>query len=170
MGARQHRTDGLEPPRSGAAYSLTAHLRADADVAAVPVSSSPLASRRWARALLLWLPAAVWLIGTPLIVLHYVGQSLTFFGEQLSAQGVEAARVTLVWAAVCCAGAPLAGLAVASLARSSRAVALYSIAVVIGCVPGLSWAVLDDHRNPISTERVTTCLEHSGGDTRCPGG
>ncbi|MFC3688198.1 hypothetical protein [Aquipuribacter hungaricus] len=137
--------------------------------AAAPASSSPPGTRRWARALL-WLPAVVWFVGTPLLVLHHLGQSLTFFGEQLSPQEVAAARVTLVWAAVCSAGAPVAGLALAGLARSSRALRLYGVAVVLGCMPGLFWAALVDHRTPTPVERVTTCQEHSGGDTRCPGG
>ncbi len=119
---------------------------------------------------MLWLPAAAWLVGTPVLFVWAEAQSITFLGELVSPEQARATAVRLVWAALCCAGAPLAGLGVAWIVRSSRALRLYGIAFVIGCLPGLFWTVSNAERSPAPTERVPTCQEHSGGDTRCPGG
>lgn len=118
----------------------------------------------------LWLPGVVWLAGTPLLFVLAVAQSVTFLGEQVSPEQQRATAVGLVWAAVCCAGAPMVGFGVAGLARSGRALRLYGVAVVIGLLPVLYWGAHVDARNPPPVERVSTCQEHSGGDTRCPGG
>ncbi len=122
-----------------------------------------------ARALL-WVPGVVWLAGTPLLFVLAVAQSLTFLGEQVSPEQQRATTVGLIWAAVFCAGAPIVGFVVAGLARSRRALRLYGVAIVIGLLPGLYWTAQVDARNPPPVERVSTCQEHSGGDTRCPGG
>lgn len=91
--------------------------------------------------------------------------------EQLARKGAW----LLLWLAVVVAGAPLLIAAVAAAGRLVRTAIVYGILAFLLAVPaGLlvrgSLRTLDPPPPPVPPSRLGHCVEHSGGDTRCPGG
>jgi hypothetical protein len=140
--------------------------------AATPPPAPP---RRRSRArFLLPLLAAAWVVAVPVLALEAFGQSVAFFGESPTAAELAATERLLEIAAAVAVGLPLLGLVVALAIRSRGGTWTFVVLLVLGLAFALivGWNVHLRHRNdpPAPVPRVTTCQEHSGGDTRCPGG
>lgn len=129
----------------------------------------------------------VWLVGTPVLGYGAMITAAPFFGEVPSPDQVTEAQ-RLGWATLGCALlAPLAGVAVAAGTRRRGAAWLFVAALTVSGLVGVATGVLsvdtaralrdalsdapvDDGRDQGSPASPPACVEHSGGDTRCPGG
>jgi hypothetical protein len=112
-----------------------------------------------------------WVIATAWLVLAAFGASLTFFGELPTPEEQAATRRLLLAAAVVGTVVPLAGLLLAGSLRSRAGLWTFGVLLVLGgLLAGLVGLSLYRDRAPAPTPRPTVCQEHSGGDTRCPGG
>lgn len=127
------------------------------------------------RALRVLLPvlALGWLVGVGGLVLQALGATLTFLGEVPTPEDRALAARYLVAAAWLAAVLPVLGTVLAVLARSRAGVVVFAVLLVLGLtLAGL--VAVDRHRarlrEPQPRPPVTGCQEHSGGDTRCPGG
>jgi hypothetical protein len=134
----------------------------------------PARPRRSRARFLLPLLGAAWVVTVPALVLDAFGQSLAFFGESPTAAEMAATERLLEIAAAVAVGLPLLGLVVALALRSRSGTSAFVVLLVLGLAFALlvGWNVHLRHRNdpPPPSAPVTTCQEHSGGDTRCPGG
>jgi hypothetical protein len=136
---------------------------------------TPPAPPRGSRArFLLPLLGAAWVVAVPALVLDAFGHSLAFFGESPTAAEVAATERLLEIAAAVAVGLPLLGLVVALALRSRGGSWTFVVLLVLGLAFTLlvGWNGHLRHRDdpPPPSPRTTTCQEHSGGDTRCPGG
>ena len=136
------------------------------------MTATPL--RRSRARFLLPLLGAAWFVAVPALVLDGFGQSLTFFGESATAAELAATERLLETAAAVAVGLPLLGLALAFAIRSRGGGWTFAVLLVLGLAVALlvGWNVHLRHRNdpPPPSPPITGCQEHSGGDTRCPGG
>jgi len=130
---------------------------------------SPSGTAGWF--VLLWLG---WVLVPAVLVVQALGTLLTFFGELPTAAEEAEARRLLVIAAVVGVAIPVVGLIMSLRARRQRSAAAFAVAgtiaffafvvVVVGTAP-------EEPRSAIpSRDPAGACQEHSGGDTRCPGG
>lgn len=122
-----------------------------------------------ARALLP-LPVVAWLVGTPLMAVTAVGQTLTFLGEQPTPDEVRAGEVWWTWTAVYAVAVPLLGLLGALLARSRKGLRLYLVVSVLALTPVVGWWAVTAEPPEPPPWPYPACQERSGGDTDCPGG
>jgi hypothetical protein len=119
---------------------------------------------------LLWL---TWLLVPPVLLFGAAITAAPFFGEApTSAERSQAGALTLV-AVVLVIAVPLLGLVLTwrsrRLAAGAFAVALLgALALGVAALPSGWWRSGDV---PVQTDGGRTgCQEHSGGETRCPGG
>ena len=141
--------------------------------------TTPLAAPPVGRARrLLLAPATLlglgWCVVVPLLTLQALLETASFFGEQPDAADRAAQHHDLALAAGLSAAVVVAGLTLSVQARSNAAATLFALLVVPTLVIGLLW--LGTTPAPVRTGPVAPathqapCQEHSGGDTRCPGG
>ncbi|MFW3171825.1 hypothetical protein [Geodermatophilus sp. CPCC 206100] len=132
------------------------------------------AGRPWraptALLVLLWL---AWLLVPPLLLFGAAITAAPFFGETpTAAERAEAQTLTLV-ALLLVIGVPLLGLVLTWRSRRAAAWAfavalLGALALGAAALPSGWWRSGDV---PVQTDGGRpACQEHSGGDTRCPGG
>jgi hypothetical protein len=123
-----------------------------------------------AALVLIWL---AWVLVPPLLVFGGAMTSAPFFGEQpTAADRAESSTLYLVAAALAL-GLPLLGLVLTWRTRTIAA-AFFGAALVVVAVPvalllGSELRNADPSR-PAPDPGPPVCQEHSGGDTRCPGG
>jgi hypothetical protein len=121
-----------------------------------------------AALLLIWL---AWVLVPPLLLFGGAMTSAPFFGEQPTpADRSQSAALYLV-AAVLALGLPFVGLLLTWRTRRVAAAcfgaALAVVAIPVALLLGRGDAGLD---GPVPDQGPPVCQEHSGGDTRCPGG
>ncbi|MGY1740875.1 MULTISPECIES: hypothetical protein [unclassified Blastococcus] len=118
---------------------------------------------------LLW---AGWVLVPVGLAVAALGNLLTFFGEQPTEAEQADARRLFVLAAGVAVAIPLVGL-VASLRAQRRGSAVaFGCALAVAGVVALAVAVAAARAAPdeVAPREPGGCQEHSGGDTRCPGG
>ncbi|RJL22762.1 DUF6234 family protein [Bailinhaonella thermotolerans] len=115
----------------------------------------------------------VWFVGTPRLFFHAVAEGLR--GARLHGFDEASAHGYLVAAAVVLVAAPASAALVAGLGRRKFAAWAYGLSAAV-CL-ALVMAVLAlgqrgraDDAAPRFTPPPGHCVEHSGGDNRCPGG
>ena len=126
------------------------------------------------RSALLVLLGVVWLLAPAGLVLAAVGESLTFFGE-LPTEAERARSGRLLVAAVLTAIAvALTGVVLAVRHRRPGAGTAFGVALAVTLVLAVPVLASVERVPPGSAipvhQRGIGCQEHSGGDTRCPGG
>jgi hypothetical protein len=118
----------------------------------------------------------MWVLGICALVLWLVGLGMQGWAEQYSADSAALERrtttVLLVLAAVV-AGGPLVIAGTAFTGGSTRTGVVFLVLAAVLAVPALAVAAgayrsLNPPAPPPPGPAV--CQEHSGGDTRCPGG
>ena len=97
--------------------------------------------------------------------------SAPFLGEQPTAADRSQSAALYLVAAVLTLGLPFVGLLLTWRTRRVAA-ACFGVALAVVAIPaalllGRGDAGLD---GPVPDQRPSVCQEHSGGDTRCPGG
>lgn len=101
------------------------------------------AQRRVDRARsLLWLPLALWLLGTPICLWVAFVFWVSFGGAPRPSEDHLVALVGLLCAGACYLGAPVAGAALGRRAGSPRARAWYAVLLGLSCLPLLCLLVL----------------------------
>jgi hypothetical protein len=119
---------------------------------------------------LIW---AAWVLVPLLLAGAAVASLLTFFGEVPAPAEEASADRFLVAAAVTGICLPLAGVVLSAWRDRRASAAAFSVALGIGLlasVPVFQLAVPDRAPSAIPSHSGGGCQEHSGGDTRCPGG
>jgi hypothetical protein len=120
---------------------------------------------------LLWL---AWLLVPAGLVVAAMGSLLTFFGELPTEAERADARRLFVLAAVAAVAVPVIGLLGSLRVRRHGSAAAFGSAAVVGLVAAAVLVVGTAPREPRSAipsrDPGGACQEHSGGDTRCPGG
>jgi hypothetical protein len=133
------------------------------------VPSPPVLATGWF--VLLW---TAWVPVPAGLVIAALGSLLTFFGELPTDAERADARRLLVLAAVVAVAIPVVGLVLALRIRRRGSATAFGCALAVGVVAGLVLIAGTAPRVPrsaVPTPRPGgACQEHSGGDTRCPGG
>jgi hypothetical protein len=120
---------------------------------------------------LLWL---AWVLVPVGLVVSAMGSLLTFFGElPTEAEKAQATRL-LVLAAVAAVAIPAIGLIMSLRAGRQGSAAAFVVAGGLSLVAAVLLVIGTARPEPGSAIPVHdpggACQEHSGGDTRCPGG
>jgi hypothetical protein len=119
----------------------------------------------------LWLG---WVLLTPAVLLWSELRTWTLYREPVPP---EVERQSFLWAmagVVLAVGLPLLGLCLTAGTGRRVSAAAFAVALVAGL--GAAVPVLELHREHLPGRSVLVdpggraCQEHSGGDTRCPGG
>jgi hypothetical protein len=137
-----------------------------------PVQRDPAtASGTTGWLVLLW---AAWVLVPLGLVVSAMGSLLAFFGElPTEAEKAQATRL-LVLAAVAAVAIPVVGLIVSLRAGRQGSAAAFVVAGGLSFVAAAVLVVGTARSEPRSAIPVHdpggACQEHSGGDTRCPGG
>lgn len=122
--------------------------------------------RKVAGSALLTVGAFVWLGVVPLL---FVNGALTAYGIGLGPGSPAAASSTFTAATWLGAGIPVVGVVVAAATRHRGWIWFYGIGVaVVAVVAGVRWA--QTHPASPPPPEPVRCVEHSGGDSDCPGG
>jgi hypothetical protein len=119
---------------------------------------------------LIWI---AWVLVPLLLAGAAVASVMTFFGElPTPAEEAQADRL-LVAAALVAIGLPLGGILLSAWRDRATSAAAFAVALGIGLlasVPVFHLAAPDRAPSAIPAHSGGGCQEHSGGDTRCPGG
>ncbi|SDU97888.1 hypothetical protein SAMN04488544_2906 [Microlunatus sagamiharensis] len=110
----------------------------------------------------------------PVLTLRAVLETAVFFGEQPDAADRAAQHHDLGVAVGVSAAVVVVGLVLAVQARSNAAATVFALLGLPTLVLALLWLGTVPAPAPGAPVRSEThqgaCQEHSGGDTRCPGG
>jgi hypothetical protein len=119
------------------------------------------------------------LVFTPFVAITALGLAaagwwagISIFGGPPTQHMLDRRAGLLTAAFVVGTAGPLAGIAVASYTRQAAAGVIYGVVLAATlAITTLSHISRDATEDPLPTPRgPQVCQEHSGGDTRCPGG
>ncbi|MGY1857446.1 hypothetical protein [Modestobacter sp. SYSU DS0290] len=127
---------------------------------------------------LLGLLALAWVVVPTVLVLGIAWDAVSWAGSLPFAGNTTwheqaVAHERAVWATVVGAGVPLVGVVLGLVWRRGALVAVSGIAAAAGLAGGFTLLRLvspSEAPAPVPDNRPPVCQEHSGGDTRCPGG
>jgi hypothetical protein len=130
-------------------------------------TATPRRTRVTALLALLWV---AWVLVPIGLVLASIGTVLTFLGDlPTPAERAQADRL-LVAAVVVAVAVPLLGVLVSVCSDRRASAAAFGVALALGLVAAVPVAE-DLAPEPAAPQQSGGgCQEHSGGDTRCPGG
>ena len=119
------------------------------------------------------LAAFLWFFASVVLLCLGIATALTFWEPPPPAEQAAADRYMRAFAVVVTAG-PLAIAVLAGCLRLTKtAVTFAVIGCAVGCLLGSEDGVRElfaPARVPEDPDPITLCIEHSGGDNRCPGG
>ncbi|WP_116450948.1 hypothetical protein [Blastococcus litoris] len=122
-----------------------------------------------AALVLIWL---AWLLVPPLVVFGGAIGAAPLFGEQPTAAERSQASTLYLVASALALGLPLLGVLLTWRTRKVAA-ACFAAAMIVVAVP-VAVLLAEEFRGgfngPAPDSGPPVCQEHSGGDTRCPGG
>jgi hypothetical protein len=119
---------------------------------------------------LIWV---AWVLVPLLFAGAAVASLVTFLGEPATPAEEASADRLFVAAAVTAVCLPLAGILLSALRDRRGSAAAFSVALGVGLlasVPVFQVVLPDRAPSAIPSHSGGGCQEHSGGDTRCPGG
>lgn len=98
---------------------------------------------------------------------------LTFFGEQPTAAEKDHAARLLVAAVLTAVAIPVLGILLSARTDRRKSAVAFCIALSLGLLSSVPvFVAIESDREPsaVPSHSGGGCQEHSGGDTRCPGG
>jgi len=135
--------------------------------------SQPTSVRRTRITALLVLLWVGWVLVPLGLVVAAVARVLTFFGDSPTAAEQAAANRYLVSAVLVAIAVPFAGLLISAWTDRRASAVAFSLALAVGllaAVPVVHAVAPDRAPSAIPSHSGGGCQDHSGGDTRCPGG
>ncbi|TFV82912.1 hypothetical protein [Blastococcus sp. CT_GayMR16] len=136
-----------------------------------PPQPSTAASGSTGWLVLLWV---AWVLVPAGLAAGALGSLLTFFGEGPTEAERADARRLFVLAAIAGVAIPVAGLIVSLRARRQGSATAFGFAAALAFIGAVLVLIGTSPRQPGSAVPSHApggaCQEHSGGDTRCPGG
>jgi hypothetical protein len=137
-------------------------------MAGTHATPNPARARRRAPWSVLVAVFLLWLVGSVGLLLWAAEPTLTFLGDVPTAEERALHESRLRWAFVGSTVPATAGLVLAIGGRRSGWAVVFAVALL---VVGAAWAAEAAHDSiEPSGDGPAPCVEHSGGDSRCPGG
>lgn len=110
----------------------------------------------------------LWVVGSVVLLLWAAEPTLSFLGDVATAEERALHESRLGWAFVGSSVLAAAGLVLAIGGRRPGWAVVFGLALL---VVGAAWAAeTAQGSTPPSGDGPAPCVEHSGGDNRCPGG